>query len=177
MHELPLRLPAFDGLKLDQHLTKFDEIPVGHMDGGHTGIPLGSQRIFHFHRFEKHEGLAVFDDLAFDDFDGENFPWHGGADLGFKAPPRPPLAGSSVLRGSVIEFVSPPLDGYQAAVTIPDHMGMKRMTINEEGDRTIPDSDHMGRLLSLSVPDKLVQILTIIALVIFQRQFFTRGIE
>ena len=85
--------------------------------------------------------------------------------------------GTGVLRGSVIEFVGPPLDGYQAAVTIPDHMGMKRMTVNEEGDRTIPNSDHMCRLLSLAVPDKLVQIVTLAVLVIFQRQFFTRDIE
>ena len=111
--------------------------------------------------------MPVFDDLAFDDFDGENFPRHGGADLRLKAPPRPPLASAVMLGRGVIEFVGSPLNGYQAAVAIPNHMGMKRMTVNQEGDRTIPDSDHVCRLLRLAVPDELVQIVALAVLVIF----------
>ena len=77
----------------------------------------------------------------------------------------------------MIEFVGPPLNGYQAAVAIPDHIGMKRTTINEEGDRIIPDSDYVCRWLSLSVPDQVVHSVAIAVLVIFRRQLFARNIE
>ena len=171
-----LLLLCLNWLKLDQDVVELDHVSGSHMNSSHAGLPFGSQRIFHFHSFKQNKGLAVFYGLAFDDFDSENLAWHGRADLRLKVPTRTPLAGTVVLGGGVIEFVGPSLNRNEAPVTIPYHIRMKRMTIDEESNRLISDGDNVGRL-SLSVPDNVVEVVTTAVLVVFQRQFFTRGIQ